>query len=189
MASVKATVSEMIYNYPSLFKNRTQALHHLFAVIGNGYEWYEGELVSVFNEPNRSDEEILERLDWPLSSNGNPELRAFIAKEQAKIDAENALRLEARRNHAQLALMPGPLSHHPYPPSKYAAVLCLPEDVTADWRTAAREFAAVVLPLWEQGEHLRGWDDEGVAAPPSYLEDQRREVARASEILAELLAS
>lgn len=32
--------------YPSIFPTRKHALHHLFCLIGNGYDWVDGELVS-----------------------------------------------------------------------------------------------------------------------------------------------
>jgi hypothetical protein len=43
--SVEWTVRDMIGRYPSLFHSRTQAIHHLFIVLGCGYEWIDGKLV------------------------------------------------------------------------------------------------------------------------------------------------
>lgn len=42
---VELTIQEMFDNYPTLFKDRADCLNHLFCVIGNGYDWVNGELV------------------------------------------------------------------------------------------------------------------------------------------------
>jgi hypothetical protein len=44
--NVELTIQTMFDNYPTLFKERSDCLNQLFCTIGNGYEWYNGELVS-----------------------------------------------------------------------------------------------------------------------------------------------
>lgn len=44
--SVDETVEDMIAKWPDLFYSRTLALHHLFIVLGCGYEWSNGQLVA-----------------------------------------------------------------------------------------------------------------------------------------------
>lgn len=39
------TLQYMADFYPSIFPTRKHALDHLFCVVGNGYEWKDGELV------------------------------------------------------------------------------------------------------------------------------------------------
>lgn len=46
MASVIETVESCILNYPKLFPNALHVYNHLFCVIGNGYDWVDGELVT-----------------------------------------------------------------------------------------------------------------------------------------------
>lgn len=43
----KETVRENLLNYPLLFKNALDVYDQLFCVIGNGYKWKDGELVST----------------------------------------------------------------------------------------------------------------------------------------------
>lgn len=43
--NVECTIQQMFDHYPTLFKERVDCLNHLFCVIGNGYEWINGELV------------------------------------------------------------------------------------------------------------------------------------------------
>ena len=42
--NVELTIQAMFDDYPTLFKDRSDCLNQLFCVIGNGYEWYNGEL-------------------------------------------------------------------------------------------------------------------------------------------------
>ena len=47
MASVEQTVRNDLLLWPSIHVNRFSVLHHLFCVIGNGFEWKDGELVET----------------------------------------------------------------------------------------------------------------------------------------------
>lgn len=44
--TLEETIQEMYNKYPILFQERRDCLNHLFCVIGNGYEWENGELIS-----------------------------------------------------------------------------------------------------------------------------------------------
>ena len=52
--NVELTIQEMFDNYPTLFKERADCLNQLFCCIGNGYEWFNGELVDVYNDHTNS---------------------------------------------------------------------------------------------------------------------------------------
>ena len=43
----EALITDCIGQYPTLFPNRTSVLHHLFIVLGCGFEWHNGELVDT----------------------------------------------------------------------------------------------------------------------------------------------
>ena len=43
--TVEQTVRQSLLMYPSVSRNRWDAYEHLFCVIGNGYDWKDGELV------------------------------------------------------------------------------------------------------------------------------------------------
>ena len=45
--TVELTLQAMFDRYPMLFKERSDCYNQLFCVLGNGYEWYNGELVSL----------------------------------------------------------------------------------------------------------------------------------------------
>lgn len=164
--SVDATVERAIFNFPSLYANRTQVLHHLFIVIGNGYEWQNGALVNRDPQPDRSDEDV----QWPyrdlvgeLIAEGaiaaedvSEEMRELLARQCAEHEARNVEFLRRRRNAATLAQTPGPLAGHVYPPSgAYAHAINYPDDIALDWEAARREILAVAEPLWAAGDHRR----------------------------------
>lgn len=56
MSKVDAVIEHKIAKYPSLYHSRTEALHHLFIVLGNGYEWVNGSIVDNFNMSAKKDE-------------------------------------------------------------------------------------------------------------------------------------
>jgi hypothetical protein len=48
--NVELTIQDMFDLYPTLFKDRSDCLNHLFCTIGNGYYWKNGELVLNIGE-------------------------------------------------------------------------------------------------------------------------------------------
>lgn len=47
------TIVSKLLLYPELYQSRLEADDHLFATIGNGYEWVDGELVEIVYNPDR----------------------------------------------------------------------------------------------------------------------------------------
>ena len=43
--TLKNNIRESLLYYPGIFDNALDVLHHMYCVIGNGYEWVNGELV------------------------------------------------------------------------------------------------------------------------------------------------
>ena len=64
MASVEQTVRNDLLLWPSIHVNRFSVLHHLFCVIGNGFEWKDGELVETGLKESKdvSIEEAIKRI-------------------------------------------------------------------------------------------------------------------------------
>lgn len=121
MASYAETVARMMRQYPTLFPTEAHALHHLFIVNGNGYDWIEGQLVDLFA---RSDEEVRaercrreKRLLHGVSEHLRAQIKAAWAKPAAPI-----IRL--------------------YPLCKYADLCTLPDDIHPDWLAAAKRALA-----------------------------------------------
>lgn len=57
--NVELTMQFMFDQYPALFKTRADCLDHLFCTIGNGYEWVNGELISITENLNNKEIENL----------------------------------------------------------------------------------------------------------------------------------
>lgn len=144
VSSIDTTIERMIRNYPSLFANRTQALGHLLCVLGNGYQWDGGELVSVFEERERTDEDV--QWEVPKWATGD------IAERYA---ADNLRFLDIRRRAAELARTPGPLERAVLEAGHYLLPEPLPKDARPEWRSAAAEYEATVRQFHEW------WIDDG----------------------------
>lgn len=47
--TVEKTIIRKIQCWPDLYNSRSEVLHHLFIVLGCGYEWQKGKLVNKFS--------------------------------------------------------------------------------------------------------------------------------------------
>lgn len=168
MASVHDTVRDMIFNFPEQCANRTQALHHLFVHIGNGYEWRDGELVNLYPlERDYTDDEIelqmlpdiLERFKT-LAAESDAKA-AMVESMLAEAREGGVERLAIRRDADRLAETPGDLRGPVHQPcQEYAYLLNAPKDITPDWAAAREEIAAVVAPLWASEDYLRSHQEK-----------------------------
>lgn len=132
----------MIRAFPTLFQNRSQALHHLFCVIGNGYDWEHGELISIYSEELYAQHE-----QDPILL---PE--PFNARYEISNQWELARLMSVRQNASTLARVNGPgISLYPYTDS--AHIVNLPSDITEDWALAAVEHAWEIDGLWPTQTH------------------------------------
>ena len=61
--TLEQQIQTMYEKYPDLFQTRKQCLDHLFCVVGNGYEWYNGELVHYDCVNETWDNEFIYELD------------------------------------------------------------------------------------------------------------------------------
>ncbi len=134
--AVDSIVERMIRNYPALFANRTQALRHLLCVLGNGYEWEDGALVSVFEERERTDEEV----QWEVPDWATGEIAERYAEDNRRF-------LDIRHRAAELARTPGPLERAALESGHYLVPKPLPEDARPEWRAAAAEYEETVHRL------------------------------------------
>lgn len=129
MASVNRTIRALIESCPCGYDNRTEALHQILVVLGAGYEWRDGQVVSR-----------------------DPDTDTCVSMHQWF--TEQCPAEDLRDRAAELALTPGPLRNGAYPPCEFTLLLNVPADVEPDWAEAAAEIAAVVGPLWITGADL-----------------------------------
>lgn len=131
---VDHTVREDIWNYPMLFKSRSDVLHHLFYVIGNGYEWFNGELVDKFPDLQKND-------DHCINNDENHPLLGDIHRQWNQ--EARLIRSEIDERVKLLAPLSG--SGNRYPASDVAFIHHLPDDIKPDWAEAAEQ----IRPIWE----------------------------------------
>lgn len=56
--TLEQTIQRMFNKTPMLFRNRDECLNHLFCVIGNEYEWINGQLVDVCSDDSNDSIEL-----------------------------------------------------------------------------------------------------------------------------------
>ncbi len=154
MATVEETVRNSLLDYPTLFSNRTEIFHHLFCVIGNGYEWNDGELVNGY----RMDDGLVEEYEREPCSVKDEEEQMKEYNEQYSKDLyeflEPALRIQIRKDNAKfefhkdnidlLVKIVGNIDWI-YPMCEYSRLMNIPDDVKDDWLEAAEQMATYVV--------------------------------------------
>lgn len=164
--NVNDTVRRCLWNYPTLYPSRLQALEHLLCVIGNGYEWDGGEIVycwpddphlnskgyrkDIFQaEHPRPKSDIYRMRDWMGFRNydhiDDAELRAQLIDMPYRLAREDNDKVRYNHQHIdRLTIEPGEIEHI-YPMCQYSLIMCVPDDVKADWLDACFEMAACVM--------------------------------------------
>jgi hypothetical protein len=165
MANYEETKARMMRQYPTLFPSEAQVWHHLFFVIGNGYEWDGGELIAC---RERSDEEVFrdrarrhlsmykraEEFDDSMAAlldHEDPEVAAIAVRAKRRAEATHKVRSLAKRKGLAMAgrwlteqeakdARPEPETL--YPLCEYARILHVPDDVKPDWLDAAKRALA-----------------------------------------------
>lgn len=155
------------HGYPSLFPYEWDALNHFLLVLGNGYDWVGGELVSGPEYSSDPDEEIrliqarhLAEAMRDLRDSRGP-TRSWHEKEvrlaRAPIEVQWAEEIASRREGGKRRLLPnGDVPAMAYPCGKtYGAVNRIPADVTVSWRGAIEKCADYI-----HSGHIRFDTDE-----------------------------
>lgn len=132
---------KLFRRWKTLYRTRVDIIDHLFFVIGNGYSWMDGAIVST-SEEGRDEEET--RVVLPP---GSPK---YLSSEFFKLSRLEQREITTAHYQAEEDAMPtGPLPddgrpRNFYPVCHYSGILCIPEDVRPDWLLVAYE-AALLL--------------------------------------------
>ncbi len=127
---VETTIKVMRLSYPIVTRTRFGALHHLFCVNGNGYEWKDGELVAVDadDDARKAAIEIVTcEHDHPMPFD--------------RIDREIA---HARKCGGRSAWDSDPTTYSWYPLCEYSEIMKVPDDVKPDWKAEAITIAKIM---------------------------------------------
>ncbi|MGW1819700.1 hypothetical protein ACWCQM_39865 [Streptomyces sp. NPDC002125] len=152
MASVNETVRQLIERYPCGYPHRTEALHQILVVLGAGYEWRDGQVVSRFLPGDDTCARM--HRDFQYSAERVAELTEFGIEVREQFITGQCPNEDLRSRADELAQKTGKLLHGPYQPHPTLLFLDVPANANADWAAAAAEIAAVVGPLWAAGADL-----------------------------------
>jgi hypothetical protein len=142
VASVDDRVRELISRWPCSFRNRTQALHHILVVLGSGFVWREGEADQRVPDPRDC---LYFHKDWAARASTWRARRLRLS--ESELDATCPAE-DIRSRAGDLAQARGDLGREPYPATLGSLLASVPTYVSDDWRRAAGEIAAVVVPAW-----------------------------------------
>lgn len=166
MTRVDDVIERAIYNFPGLYRHRTEALANMFLTPGNGYNWVDGVLHNSHYDDHGDypDEEVAgdyialtipDGMAATMSEKDKAEWQAMEADMRAKADARNAELLAVRANAATLARTPGdPTRYLIHASTHNTRAHTPPADIKPDWEAARQEILAAVEPLWAKGVHI-----------------------------------
>ena len=180
------TIQECYDKFPSLFVSRWQVLNQFFCVIGNGYEWINGELVAMKYGDEEEDPNYYPELD----ENGRahqPKKRLFIELEKwyAEIYKNAGIEMPVYSPHIKEMLeskgikiettsdrIIADVAKHIndasdenidlYPLSEYSAIFNIPENIKSDWMEGIKEIVRLLLIHGHGGEKvdMNEWQEE-----------------------------
>lgn len=164
-------IHDVIRRYPTLYKtdncenSEILVLNHLFLVIGNGYEWYDGYLTDKYEEAKPYGQDNPDLLPADYFDHIETKLELV---DPAMVEFFNELGVDRGfikkngkyyREVEQCARNPfthafGRLS--PYPVSKrYSALITMPKEVRPDWLAGAMKIAKASLNYYHDEEVVK----------------------------------
>lgn len=172
--NLENTIQYMYDNYPSLFQERWQALNQLFCVIGNGYEWEGGELVSKedtkeyaitldANGKAQPREDMIQaevqRYFKSIMKRNNEQLDKMLERIASKkgkdvadvrdlyqsMYSDDGESVMEQANKAVRGGIFGDRGINFYPLSNYSAIFTYPTDIKADWLEGIAEVQRLLL--------------------------------------------
>ena len=159
--TVKETVRENLLNYPLVSKNALDVYDHLFCVIGNGYRWKDGELVST------STHRVVKTKVVAVLCLVRKFLTDRMMLKTAKlIGFFKAVKINVKRTHMlvsrvldvdknivdfsikedeEMAKYFKDYKFSFYPLCEYSAICKLPDDIKPDWLEAAKKMHEIMV--------------------------------------------
>ncbi len=167
MSLINKRIADSIRRYPTLYRCRTDVLEHWFCVIGNGMEWQDGQLVSIFDEsPLPTVEQLAaESTKWMrerLEEDANEMDASTLARYRVMIEQESTRVRFTVENASDLALVSWSHYLNPvlknvaspksiYPLCAYSRMSQVPDDVDPEYLAAVREMIFEVFSCHNNG--------------------------------------
>ena len=136
MMKAENTLQIMMDFYGDLFYTRQKCLAHLFLVIGNGYEWKNGELVDTDEDSRMKRYKLVKDI-----KHAEPDPMIYELGMQKQQTMEATVRAKALMHPNMLDMLPSKW----YPLSKEYSYICnYPEDIKPDWKALIDECKAML---------------------------------------------
>jgi hypothetical protein len=152
-------LAQHIREYPTLFLTGGDVLENLFCVIGTGYEWSDGELISTINEPAKTVKKRYSSLNAYITDRKkrypeppDDDTVAAWAKDYAR---EHAIVLTADKRAKDVRVT----RRKHYPLSDLSIVNTVPENVKPVWREAF-EIVKEMLKWYPDYNEIQKWTVE-----------------------------
>ena len=145
---------ECYKRYPELYPTRMRVIDHVFFVIGNGYDWVDGEIIctslddyGTWGKRNRVNEGWEKRHQEDVKEMKKYlTLRLKMAQESGKplspYEKNRLKELEERDLPRPLPDPVGPVRF--YPACEYSKIACVPDNVRPEWLSLAYEVAKIL---------------------------------------------
>lgn len=160
------TLEKPIYfvmvEFSRLFPSRTEVLHHLFYVDGNGYEWKNGELTDGENSKYPKFYNLNANREKP---DENQKRRDAVYKKISDFFKKNPDVCSIHTTHLSSI----------YPICQYAKILNLPLDIKDDWIDGARE-ALFAVKMHIYNKTCKKVPDENIDLVETYFQTRLEEI-------------
>lgn len=143
----------MFDSFPILFKDRWKVLDHLFLVIGNGYEWHDGELIDtqeLYEYDTQKDERVISNIYTPHSD--GPDIEKAVQRKRTSLDDDKIdvilLVTNQRRRELGRPELNSDTRVWSYDTSSnrlYEAIFNIPSNITPEWQQLVNELKQALL--------------------------------------------
>jgi hypothetical protein len=152
--TLEETIQACFDHFPSLFQTREEVLDHLFSVIGNGYDWVNGELLSDNNHlpinPLGPDGKAKQYKPWTYKCE-REDMYDFLLKKDKRLTTNLASIYGENLEDKFLSPKPNdndlvPRKFNIYPPSRsYSNMFIFPKNIKPDWKNGVKEFFEYII--------------------------------------------
>lgn len=159
--TVKETIRENLLNYPLLFNNALDVYNQLFCVIGNGYRWKDGELVSTSTNKvvktkagavlYQIKELFRDKMFWKtvklvgLFKTIKIKVRRTRMLVSRVCDVDKNINDFSIKEDEEMAKHFKDYKFCFYPLSEYSVICKLPDDIKPDWLEAAKKMHEILV--------------------------------------------
>lgn len=170
--TVKDALKRSLLNYPTIFPNAFSVYHHWFCVVGNGYEWKDGELVHKIipgyedNLAEDKDQAIIRYLndnlinEWKedgtarrflkLNMSDEEDITKYVIRHNKDVieDIKRIIDIEQRMKdftiRKNIDLYADKSEFKFYPLSKYSHICDIPDNIKPEWLSAVMEMVKIM---------------------------------------------